>query len=277
MIANSIKTVVLLTALAVLTIGIGSLFGTTGLIIGLLLAFGINFGSFWFSDKLVLKMHKAKEVKSGKLYDIVKSLVPRAGVPMPKVYMIDANYPNAFATGRSPKKAAVAATSQLLNSMSENEIRGVMAHELAHVKHRDTLIQTIAVGIATTIAFVAEMFQWMAIFGFGDEEGGIGSMLGILALAIIAPIVAMVIQLAISRQREFMADERAAKITGHPEWLVSALENLERTHVKSTHATSQSMASMYIYNPFSKMALSSLFSTHPPTKRRIEALKKVRV
>ena len=276
MIANSIKTVVLLTALAVLTIGIGSLFGTTGLIIGLLLAFGINFGSFWFSDKLVLKMHKAKEVKSGKLYDIVKSLVPRAGVPMPKVYMIDANYPNAFATGRSPKKAAVAATSQLLNSMSENEIRGVMAHELAHVKHRDTLIQTIAVGIATTIAFVAEMFQWMAIFGFGDEEGGIGSMLGILALAIIAPIVAMVIQLAISRQREFMADERAAKITGHPEWLVSALENLERTHVKSTHATSQSMASMYIYNPFSKMALSSLFSTHPPTKRRIDALKKLK-
>jgi heat shock protein HtpX len=196
---------------------------------------------------------------------------------MPKVYLIQASYPNAFATGRSPKKAAVAATSQLLNSMNDEEVKGVMAHELTHVKNRDTLIQTIAVGIATGIAFVAEMFQWMAIFGFGDEEGGIGSMIGMLALAIIAPIVAMIIQMAISRQREFMADAGAAKIMGTSSGLISALQKLEQTHVRSTHATSQSMASMYIYNPFKKMALSSLFSTHPPTQKRVEALRQVRV
>ncbi|MFP4402100.1 MAG: zinc metalloprotease HtpX [Candidatus Nanoarchaeia archaeon] len=274
MLGNRIKTVLLLTFLAVLCLGIGSLFGTTGLIIGLLIAFAINFGSFWFSDKIVLKMHKAKEVKSGKLYDITRELANRAKLPMPKVYLIEANYPNAFATGRSPKKAAVAATSHLLNIMSDDEIRGVMAHELTHVKNRDTLIQTIAVGIATGIAFVAEMFQWMAIFGFGDEEGGIGSMLSMLALAIVAPIVAMIIQMAISRQREFMADAGAAKMTGTSSGLISALEKLEQTHVRSTHATSQSMASMYIYNPFKKMALSGMFSTHPPTQKRIDALRK---
>ena len=279
MIGNRIKTVMLLTGLGVLLIGIGSLFGTGGMIIGLLLAFGLNFGSYWFSDKIILRMHNAKEVKSGRLYDITKKLAPKAGVPMPKVYMIEANYPNAFATGRSPKKGAVAATSTLLNMMSDEEVEGVMAHELAHIKHRDTLIQTIAVGIATGIAFIAEMFQWMAIFGFGGDEegGGIGGLVGIIALAIIAPIVAMIIQMAISRQREFMADRRAAQITGTSRGLISALENLERVHVRSSHPTNQTVASMYIYNPFKKMALSSLFSTHPPTSKRIEALKKVRV
>ncbi|MCH8519646.1 MAG: M48 family metalloprotease [Nanoarchaeota archaeon] len=275
MIGNRIKTVMLLTALGVLCIGIGSLFGTTGMIIGLLIAFGLNFGSYWFSDKIILRMHNAKEVKSGRLYDITKKLAPKAGVPMPKVYMIEANYPNAFATGRSPKKGAVAATSTLLHMMSDEEVEGVMAHELAHIKHRDTLIQTIAVGIATGIAFIAEMFQWMAIFGFGrDENDGVGSLIGVIALAIIAPIIAMIIQMAISRQREFMADRRAAQITGTSRGLISALQNLERVHVKSSHPTNQTVASMYIYNPFKKMALSSLFSTHPPTSRRIEALKK---
>lgn len=277
MIANSIKTVILLAALAGITIGIGALFGTTGILIGLALALIINVGSFWFSDKIVLKMHNAKEVKSGRLFDITKELARIAKLPMPKVYEIQAPYPNAFATGRSPKKAAVAATHQLMNIMNDEELKGVMAHELSHIKHRDTLIQTIAVGIATGIAFIAEMFQWMAIFGFGDEDNGFGGLIGILALAIIAPIVATIIQLAISRQREFMADKGAALITKNPHGLISALEKLERGHVTAKTPTSQTMASMYIYNPFKNMGLVSLFSTHPPTNKRIQALKKIKI
>lgn len=278
MIANSLKTVILLSALAGIIIGIGALFGTTGLIIGLILAFAINFGSFWYSDKIVLKMHNAKEVKSGRLYDITKELAQKAKLPIPKVYEIQAPYPNAFATGRSPKKAAVAATGQLMNVMNDDELKGVMAHELTHIKHRDTLIQTIAVGIATGIAFIAEMFQWMAIFGFGgDEDNGFGGLIGILALAIIAPIIATIIQLAISRQREFMADKGAALITKNPQGLISALEKLERGHVTPKSPSKQAMASMYIYNPFKNMGLVSLFSTHPPTQKRVQALKQIRI
>ena len=278
MIANSLKTVILLSALAGIIIGIGSLFGTTGLIIGLILAFAINFGSFWYSDKIVLKMHNAKEIKSGRLFNITKELSQKAKLPMPKVYEIQAPYPNAFATGRSPKKATVAATGQLMNLMDDEELKGVIAHELAHIKHRDTLIQTIAVGIVTAIAFVAEMFQWMAIFGFGgNEDNGFGGLIGILALAIIAPIVATIIQLAISRQREFMADKRAALITKNPQGLISALEKLERGHVRPKSATKQAMASMYIYNPFKNMGLVSLFSTHPPTQKRVAALKQIKI
>lgn len=278
MIVNTLKTVILLAALAGICIGIGALFGTTGLIIGVALALLINVGSFWFSDKIVLRMHNAKEVTSGRLYDITKKLAQRAKLPMPKVYEIEAPYPNAFATGRSPKKAAVAATKQLMNGMNDEELEGVMAHELSHIKHRDTLIQTIAVGIATAIAFVAEMFQWMAIFGFGsDEDDGYGSLIGVLALAIIAPIVATIIQLAISRQREYMADKGAALITKNPHGLISALQRLEKISRKPQNPTSQAMASMYIYNPFKGSGLASLFSTHPPTEKRIAALKQIRI
>ena len=278
MVGSTIKTVILLAALAGLCIGIGALFGTTGMIIGLGIAFAINLGSYWYSDKIVLKMHKAKEVTSGRLFDITKDLAQKAKLPMPKVYEISAPYPNAFATGRSPKSAAVAATHQLMNVMNDEELKGVMAHELAHVKNRDTLIQTIAVGIATGIAFIAEMFQWMAIFGFSsDEDNGFGGLIGILALAILAPIVAMIIQLAISRQREFLADKGAALITKNPHGLISALQKLEQTHKVAKTPTSQTMASMYIYNPFKNMGLVSLFSTHPPTEKRIAALKKIRI
>ena len=278
MIANSLKTVVLLAGLAGLCIGIGALFGTTGMIIGLGIALVLNVGSYWFSDKIVLKMHKAKEVKSGRLFDITKDLAQKAKLPMPKVYEIQAPYPNAFATGRNYRHSAVAATGQLMNLMNDEELAGVMAHELSHIKHRDTLIQTIAVGIATGIAFVAEMFQWAAIFGFGnDEDNGFGGLIGILALAIIAPIIATIIQLAISRQREFMADKGAAFITKNPQGLISALEKLERGHITAKTPTSQTMASMYIYNPFKSMGLASLFSTHPPTQKRVAELKKIRI
>lgn len=283
MFLNSIKTVLLLAFLAGLFIGVGALFGPVGAIIGLVLAVVINFGSFWFSDKIVLKMYKAKEVHKGhELYDITHNLVRKAKIPMPKVYIIDTPTPNAFATGRSPKSAAVAANQGLLDMLSKEEVEGVMAHELSHVKHRDTLIQTIAVGIATSIAFVAEMFQWAAIFGFGadDEEGGYGGLIGMIALAILTPIIAMIIQMAISRQREFMADEGATRMLKTPMPLINALQKLESYSSKVQSNPSPSKApteSLFIVNPFKAGGLAGLFSTHPSTKDRIHRMKQIKL
>lgn len=278
MIGNRIKTTMLLAFLAVFFIAIGSLFGTTGLFIGLGLAILLNFGSYWFSDKIVLKMHNAKEVNSGRLYDITKDLASKAKLPMPKVYLIDAPYPNAFATGRSPKHAAVAATKQLMDILTDEELSGVMAHELSHVKHRDTLIQTIAVGITTAIAFAAEMMQWMVIFGLGGEdEGGIGSIVGTIALLILAPIIAMIIQFAISRQREFLADAGAVKLMKTAEPLIRALEKLENS-VKSTPSPAKTPAeTLYIVNPFKASAIASLFSTHPKTELRVKKMREINI
>ena len=279
MIANSLKTTFFLTLLAVLFIGIGSAFGgTIGMIIGFGLALLMNGGSFWFSDKIVLKMHKAKEApKDSQLYKIVEELAHKAKLPMPKVYYIQSSSPNAFATGRSPKHAAVAATESLLSILSEDEAKGVMAHELTHVKNRDTLIQAIAVTIASSIAFIAEMLQWAAIFGLGGDDEGAGSLVGTIAIAILAPIIAMVIQFAISRQREFMADAGAVKLMRTPMPLINALQKLEAAakghHPKNTRA---SMESLYIVNPFRGLGLMKLFSTHPPTQARIDAMKKVK-
>lgn len=278
MIGNTLKTTAFLTVLAVLFIGLGRVFGgTIGMIIGFAIALAINGGSYWYSDKIVLKMHKAKEApKNSKLYTIVEDLAKKADLPMPKVYYIQSSAPNAFATGRSPKHAAVAATESLLSILSEEEAKGVMAHELTHVKNRDTLIQAIAVTIASSIAFVAEMMQWAAIFGFGgDDEGGAG-LVGTLAIAILAPIIATIIQLAISRQREFLADAGAVKLMKNPTPLISALQKLEsaaKGHSPSN--TKSAVESLYIINPFKKMGLSKLFSTHPATKDRIEAMRKV--
>jgi heat shock protein HtpX len=283
MIFNQIKTTLLLATLAGLFMGFGYLIGSTGgLIIGLIIAMAINFGSYWFSDKIVLKMYKAKEVsKEHKLYQIVKELAHKAKIPMPKVYTITAPSPNAFATGRSPKKAAVAATESLLHILTEEEVKGVMAHELSHVKHRDTLIQTIAVGIAMAIAFAAEMLQWAAIFGFGrgEDDNGIGGIIGVIALAILTPIIATIIQLAISRQREYMADAGAVKIMKTPMPLINALQKLEHaSHApRNMHATSAPTESLFIVNPFKGSGIVKLFSTHPATKDRIAAMKKVKV
>lgn len=280
MIGNRFKTVILLSFLAVFFIVVGRFFfGSIGLYIGLSIAVLINFGSYWFSDKIVLKMHNAKQVHSGRLFDITKNLANRAKMPMPKVYMIHAPYPNAFATGRSPKHSAVAATKQLMDILSDEELEGVMAHELSHVKHRDTLIQTIAVAITTAIAFIAEMMQWALIFGFGgnDEEGGVGSIVGSIALLILAPIIAMIIQLAISRQREFLADAGAVKLTKSAEPLIRALQKLENS-VKTSPSPSKSPAeSLYIVNPFKGSMVASLFSTHPKTEDRIKKMREINI
>lgn len=282
MILNSIKTTLLLGGLAGLFMGFGYLIGSrTGLIIGFALAMIINFASFWFSDKIVLRMYNAKEVgKEHKLYRIVHELAHKAQLPMPKTYIIQAPSPNAFATGRSPKHAAVAATESLLHLLSEEEVKGVMAHELSHIKHRDTLIQTLAVGIASAIGMIAEMFQWMAIFGFGgdDEDGGVGGLFGVLVLAILTPIIATIIQLAISRQREYMADAGATKLLKTPEPLISALQKLETAarNPHSFHASATPTESLFIVNPFRGSSIASLFSTHPTTKSRIEAMQKLK-
>lgn len=281
MLGNRIKTTLLLAGLAGVFLGLGKFFGgNMGMAIGLAIALLINFSAYWFSDKVVLKMHKAREVKSGDFFELVADLARRAKMPMPKVFIIDAASPNAFATGRSPKHASVAATQSLMNILSREELQGVMAHELSHVKHRDTLIQTIAVSIASAVAFVAEMMQWMAIFGLGgnNEEGNdTGSLVGMIAIMILAPLIASIIQLAISRQREFMADRGAAQImkTGMP--LITALQKLEMAATGArTDVGHSAVSSMYIVNPFKGSAVAQLFSTHPPTEKRIAKLKAFR-
>jgi heat shock protein HtpX len=283
MIGNRIKTTMLLGLLAGLFISIGYVIGNkSGMIIGFIIAMVINFGSYWFSDKIVLKMYKAKEVSSDhRLYGIVKDLAYRAKIPMPKVYIIIAPSPNAFATGRNPRNAAVAATESLLDMLSEEEVQGVMAHELSHIKHRDTLIQTIAVGIASAISMIANMLQWALIFGMGggDEEEGLGSLVGMFVIIILTPIIATLIQLAISRQREFMADEGASRIMKTAQPLINALQKLEAS-ASGPHrvdSTKSATSSLFIVNPFRGSSIFNWFSTHPSTAARIERMKSLKL
>lgn len=280
---NKMKTLLLLSSLSGIFMLLGYLIGSTlGMFIGFVLAMSINFATYWFSDKIVLKMYKAKEVgKHHKLYTIVHDLSKQAKMPMPKVYTIETNTPNAFATGRSPKHSAVAATESLMSMLTEEELKGVMAHELTHIKNRDTLIQTIAVGIAASIAMIAEFFQWMTIFGFGSDEdnAGIGGIIGVMILAILVPIIATIIQLAISRQREYMADAGAVHLIKTPQPLINALRKLEgaipsQTPVSPSKSPTQSL---FIVNPFKGSAMFNLFSTHPSTDKRVEAMKKIKI
>lgn len=280
MVYNQIKTTFFLSTLVAVLMGIGFMIGSTfGMFIGFLLGMGINFFSYWYSDKIVLKMHKAKLApKDHKLYKMVEELSKTAKLPMPKVYIIEAPSPNAFATGRNPNNAVVAATESLLKIMDEEEVKGVMAHELSHVKNRDTLIQTIAVGMASSIAMIAEFLQWSLIFGLGgDEDNPLPSLAGTIALLILTPIIATMIQLAISRQREYMADEGAARIMGSQKPLVSALTKLESAAKGATnHSSKAPTESLYIINPFKSSAVFKLFSTHPPTKERIRRLESLK-
>jgi len=276
---NTLKITFFLTCLTLLMVAMGNAIGGQGgMVIALLLAGGMNFFSYWYSDKIVLKMYKAKEVsetESPVFYRMVKGLAERAGMPMPKVYIIPSESPNAFATGRNPANAAVAATEGIMRILSAEELEGVMAHELAHVQNRDTLISTIAATFAGAIAMLGNMLQWAAIFGGGnsDDEGGGGSMLGGLAMAFIAPIAAMLIQMAVSRSREFLADASGAKICGNPLALASALNKLQLASQRvpmneATPATSH----MFIVNPLKGASLAKLFSTHPPMEERIARL-----
>lgn len=275
---NTLKITFFLTCLTLLMVAMGNAIGGQGgMVIALLLAGGMNFFSYWYSDKIVLKMYKAKEVsenESPTFYRMVKGLAERAGMPMPKVYIIPSESPNAFATGRNPQNAAVAATEGIMRILSADELEGVMAHELAHVQNRDTLISTIAATFAGAIAMLGNMLQWAAIFGGGrdDEEGG-GSMLGGLAMAFIAPMAAMLIQMAVSRSREYLADASGAKICGNPLALASALNKLQLASQRvpmneATAATSH----MFIVNPLKGASLAKLFSTHPPMEERIARL-----
>ncbi len=273
---NRLKTAALLAFLTGLFLTVGQLLGGTfGLIIAVAAAVLLNFGAFWFSDKIILRMYKAREVSdadSPELYRMVRTLADRAEIPMPKVYVIPEAAPNAFATGRNPKNAAVAVTDGLAAMLTKDELFGVLAHEIGHIKNRDTLIMTIAGAIGGAIGFIAEMAFWSAIFGGSDDEEGSNPVGGLLGI-ILAPFAAMLIQMAISRSREFIADERGAELSGNPLALASALRKIEgwsaRVPMKSgTPATSH----LFIINPLAGGALRGLFSTHPATSKRIELL-----
>jgi heat shock protein HtpX len=284
---NMLKTTILLATLTGLLVLIGDYFGgTAGMIIAFLFAVIINFGSYWYSDKIVLKMYRAKEVSPAEapnLHRIVDGLVMRAGIPKPKVYIVESGMPNAFATGRNPEHAAVAATTGILELLSYEEMEGVLAHELAHVKNRDTLISAIAATLAGVVTALANWAQIAAIFGgFGgsrdDDNGGI---IGFIAMAILAPIAATLIQLAISRSREYAADAEGASICRKPWALADALEKLEygNSHYSpkvSDVQAKESSAHMFIVNPLKGGSIQSLFSTHPATDERVKRLRAMR-
>jgi len=279
---NYFKTTILLIALTLLLVWVGSMFGgRQGAVFAFAIAMGMNFFSYWFSDKIVLKMYGAREVsdqESPAYYAIVKELVVRAGLPMPRTYIIPTQAMNAFATGRNPGHAAVAVTDGMLNSLSREELRGVLGHELAHVRNRDILISTIVATIAGAVMMLANMARWASIFGgYGgrndEEEGGGGGGFAILFLAILAPIAALLIQMAISRSREYAADKGGAQLTGSPLELASALEKLQQAARVRPMDAGQTTAHLFIVNPLSGRSFAAIFSTHPPIEERIKRLR----
>ena len=278
--SNSFKTALLLGLLTGIILGIGQLFGgSQGLVIAFVFAVLINFGSYWFSDKIVLAMYHAREVSGDdapELYRTVQNLTVRAQLPMPRLYVIPSESPNAFATGRDPQHAAVAVTEGILRIMNREELEGVIAHELSHVKNRDILIGTIAATLAGVVMMLANMARWAAIFGVGrsdrDEEGG-GGLLGMILMSVLAPIAAVMIQMAISRSREFLADATGAKIAGNPLGLASALAKLARASEMVPLEARPETAHMFIVSPLTGGSFLSLFSTHPPVEERIARLR----
>ena len=272
---NTLKTVFLMTVMMILFLLVGYLIGgSTGMTIAFIFSLLMNFGSYWFSDKLVLSIYRAKQVTKDtapNLYVIVEELAKEANLPMPKVYIIEDATPNAFATGRDPENAAIAVTTGILRILDHNELRGVLSHELSHVKHRDILIGTIAATLVGTITYVAQMAGWALMFGGrgGDDENGLSS----LFLIIFAPIVAVLLQLAVSRSREYMADESGAEISKHPLSLASALRKLSKANeMKAVNNATPATAHMFIVNPLTRNGLMKLFSTHPPIEERIKRL-----
>lgn len=281
---NSVKTAILLGALTGLLMLIGGLFGGQGgVAIAFIFAVIMNMGAYWFSDKIILKMYKAREVSerhAPELYDLVRNVALRAGLPLPRVYIIPEDAPNAFATGRNERHAVVAVTEGLLNILSKEELEGVIAHELAHIKNRDMLIGSIAATLAGAIVMLANMAQWAAIFGGvsrdSDDEGGSG-IIGLILMAILAPLAASIIQMAVSRSREYLADASGARFAGNPYGLAGALDKISRASQKLPMAANPSTAHMFIVNPLSGQSFSRLFSTHPPVEERIKRLKQMRI
>ncbi len=285
-IKNQVKTVILLGTLTGLFLLIGALAGgRTGLTIALLFAGTMNFVSYWWSDKIVLWMYKAKEADKKKypqLYSMIKEIAGKAGVPMPKVYIVDTPQSNAFATGRNPNHAAVAVTTGIMQILEEKELRAVLAHELGHVKNRDILISTVAATIAGVISYIAMMARWSAIFGgMGNRDNqNQGNILELLVLAIIAPIMAMVIQLAITRSREYLADETGAHLSKDPLALASALQKIEKSvhaHPFARMGKTEATAHLFISNPLKASSFLELFSTHPSTENRCKRLREMKV
>jgi heat shock protein HtpX len=272
---NGLKTALLLGLLSGMLLLIGDLLGgQNGIVIAFIVAAVMNLGSYWFSDKIVLRMYRAEQVgPEHPLYRIVERLARQAGLPMPKVYIIPESSPNAFATGRNPNHAAVAATQGIMQVLSEHELEGVLAHELAHVKHHDILISSVAATIAAAIMMVARMAMYAGMFGGGrdDREGGTNPI-AMLAMVILAPLAAMLIQAAISRSREFAADAGGAQIAGTPYGLADALRKIDAVARRVPLDANPATAHMFIVKPFSGQGLLSLFSTHPPTEARIRAL-----
>ena len=277
---NQFRTAILLAIMTAFIIWIGQLLGgRQGMIIALILAAGMNFFSYWYSDKIVLRMYRAHAVtlqQQPELYKLVSSLAGNAGLPVPKIYVIPQQAPNAFATGRDPQHAVVAVTEGLLALMDRDEVRGVLAHELAHVKNRDILIGSIAATMAGAIMLLATMARWSAFLGGGshsDEEGGGMGFIGLIVMSVLAPMAAMLIQMAISRSREYLADATGAAISGSPEGLARALEKLGAYSRRLPMQAEASTAHMFIVNPLSGKSMLSLFATHPPLEERIARLR----
>ena len=282
--SNTLKTGLLLAVLTALFLLIGDVVGGQN---GMAMAFGLavlmNFGAYWFSDKIVLRMYGAKEVSEAEapqLHGVVRRLSLAAGLPMPKVYLIPTDSPNAFATGRNPEHAAVAVTEGILRMLSPDELEGVLAHEMAHVRNRDILVGTVAATLAGAVMMLARFAQFAAIFGGGgrdrDEEGG-GGILGLLFLAIVAPIGAMLVQMAVSRSREYLADETGAKFCGKPLSLARALEKISGISREVPMDATPATAHMFIVSPLTGGGVLSLFSTHPPVEKRVERLRSMAV
>jgi heat shock protein HtpX len=284
--SNALKTTVLLAALTVLFVLLGGMVGgEQGMILAFLFAAAMNLVSYWWSDRIVLRMYSAQEVteaEAPEFYHLVRNLATRAGLPMPRVYIIPTDTPNAFATGRNPQHAAVAATQGILRILTRDELEGVMAHELGHVRNRDILISTIAATLAGAVMVLARMGQFAAMFGGGrsgdDEEGGGGAgILGLVVMAIVAPIAAMLIQMAVSRAREYLADAAGARISRKPWALADALEKLERGSQALPMEANPATAHMFIVNPLHGSSILNLFSTHPPVAERVARLRAMRI
>jgi len=275
---NVIRTTLLLTTLTLLFVIVGQLVGgRSGAIFALVMAVTMNFGAYWFSDKLVLKMYRAQPIspdKAPRLYSIVGRLAQSAGLPMPRVYLMPNSSPNAFATGRNPQNAVVAVTQGILDILSEDELGGVLAHELAHIKNRDMLIGSIAATLAGAISMLAFFARWGAIFGgFGGKDDRDGGVIGLLVAAIVAPIAALLIQMAVSRSREYGADATGAQIAGSSYGLASALGKLEAASQRRPMQASPASAHMFIVNPLRGKSVWNLLSTHPPIPERIRRLR----
>src|SRR5947199_7535854 len=282
--SNIFKTGMLLAVITAMLGLIGGAFGgRQGMLVAFVLALLMNLGSYWFSDKIVLAMYRAQPVDEAQapgLYAIVRRLTTRASLPMPRVYLIPTDTPNAFATGRDPHHAAVAVTEGIMRLLNDDELEGVLAHELAHVKNRDVLISTIAATLAGAITYLAHMAQWAAMFGGrsrDDEEGG-SNPIAMILLAILAPIAALLVQMAVSRSREFQADATGAKVAGKSWGLMKALEKLQMANQQMPMAdATPATAHLFIVNPLSGETLMRLFSTHPPLEERIARLRAMRV